>query len=149
MTDFPWRTDEYGRNFYIVKNEKTELISYRTGNFSEQGIDFSVTEEIINNMLKISIEISAKENVSAKRLGFRLGIDTYMDKYPQWNSKFFPTALRCEKNGFWSCFMTPEGKMLSVCSPSKIVSWKNEYNRAGNDVGHRIYTSSVEFINTD
>ena len=39
--------------------------------------------------------------------------------------------------------------MLSVCSPSKIVSWKNEYNRSGNDVGHRIYTSSVEFINTN
>ena len=100
MTDFPWRTDEYGRNFYIVKNEKTELISYRTGNFSEQGIDFSVTEEIINNVLKISIEISAKENVSAKRLGFRLGIDTYMDKYPQWNSKFFPLRFAVKKTAF-------------------------------------------------
>lgn len=149
MTDFPWRTDEYGRNFYITKNQKTDLIPYRTGSFSEQGIDFLVSEEILDNVLKISIEISANKSVSADCFGFRLGIDTYMDKYPQWNSKFFPTALRCEKNGFWSCFMTPEGKMLSVCSPSKIISWKNEYNRAGSDVGHRIYTSSVEFINTN
>lgn len=149
MIDFPWRTDEYGRNFYITKNGKTELIPYRTGAFSELGIDFSVTEEMLNDALKISIEISANKSVSVDCFGFRLGIDTYMDKYPQWNSKFFPTALRCEKNGFWSCFMTPEGKMLSVCSPSKIISWKNEYNRAGSDVGHRIYTSSVEFINTN
>ena len=149
MTDFPWRTDEYGRNFYITKNGKTDLIPYRTGRFSKQGIDFLVSEEILDNVLKISIEISANKSVSVDCFGFRLGIDTYMDKYPQWNSKFFPTALRCEKNGFWSCFMTPEGKMLSVCSPSKIISWKNEYNRAGSDVGHRIYTSSVEFINTN
>lgn len=148
MIDFPWRTDEYGKNFYIIKNGKTELLHYKTGCYSEKGIDFSVTEEINNDVLKISIELSAKEKVTAECFGFRLGIDTYMDKYPQWNSKFFSTALRCEKNGFWSCFMTPEGKMLSVCSPSKIISWKNEYNRAGGDVGHRIYTSSIEFINT-
>ena len=44
--------------------------------------------------------------------------------------------------------MSPEGKMLSVCSPSKIVSWKNEYKGKNVNVGHRIYTSSIEFINS-
>lgn len=97
MTDFPWRTDEYGRGFYITKNQKTDLISYRTGAFSELGIDFSVTEEILNNVLKISIEISANKSVSADCFGFRLGIDTYMDKYPQWNSKFFPQPFVVRK----------------------------------------------------
>ena len=38
--------------------------------------------------------------------------------------------------------------MISVCSPSEIVSWKHEYARDGVDVGHRIYTSSLDFINT-
>lgn len=148
MVKFPLRTDEYGRNFYIVQKGNLKLIPFKTGEYTECGIDFSVNEEFIGNVLKISVSMSSKEKVPAERFGFRLGIDTYMDTYPQWNEKFFPTALRCEKTGFWSCFMSPEGKMISVCSPSKIVSWKNEYNKAGSDVGHRIYTSSVEFINT-
>ena len=80
MTDFPWRTDEYGRNFYIIRNGKASLIPYKTGCFSEQGIDFSVAEEYVGNVLKISIELSAREVVPADCLGFRLGIDTYMDK---------------------------------------------------------------------
>lgn len=47
-------------------------------------------------------------------LEFRLEIDSYMDSYPRWNRKFFPTALRCEKSGFWSYFMSPEGKCYTT-----------------------------------
>ena len=144
-----FRNDEYGKNFYIETEDKTLLIPYRTGNFSEYGIDFSVLEEEFEGVLKISISVSATEFVPLKRLGFRLGVDCYMESYPEWNEKYFPTALRCENNGFWSCFVTPERKLLSVCSPSKIVSWKNEYSDADYDiVGHRIFTSCIELINT-
>lgn len=148
MIDFSLRTDEYGRNFYIVQNGKFQLIPYHVGDYCSHNISFSVSEEKQENILKISITVSSCEDISLDCFGFRLGIDSYMDSYPQWNRKFFPTALRCEKSGFWSCFMSPEGKMLSVCSPSKIVSWKNEYNGKNNTVGHRIYTSSIEFINS-
>jgi len=148
MTNFSLRTDEYGRNFYIVQNGKFQLIPYHVGDYCSHNISFSVSEEKQENILKISITVSSCEDISLDCFGFRLGIDSYMDSYPQWNRKFFPTALRCEKLGFWSCFMSPEGKMLSVCSPSKIVSWKNEYNGKNNTVGHRIYTSSIEFINS-
>lgn len=148
MIDFPLRTDEYGRNFYIVQNGEFQLIPYHVGDYCANNISFSVAEEKQENILKISITVSSCEDIFLDCFGFRLGIDSYMDSYPQWNRKFFPTALRCEKSGFWSCFMSPEGKMLSVCSPSKIVSWKNEYNGKNNTVGHRIYTSSIEFINS-
>lgn len=149
MLKFPLRTDEYGRNFYIVQNGDLQLIPYCVGDYCVRDISFSVLEEQQEeNILKISITVSSCEDISLECFGFRLGIDSHMDSYPQWNRKFFPTALRCEKSGFWSCFMSPEGKMLSVCSPSKIVSWKNEYNGKNNSVGHRIYTSSIEFINS-
>lgn len=147
MLRIPFRTDAYGRSFFIVLDKKETHIPFRTGEFSEHGISFSVVEEETNDILHLSIGVCAEKAIPVERFGFRLGIDTYMDTYPQWNHKFFPTALRCEKNGFWACFMSPEGKMLAVCSPSKIISWKNEYNTAGNDVGHRIYTSSIDFIN--
>jgi len=144
-----FRNDEYGKNFYIENDKGATIIRYRTGDFSEHGINFSVREEYLKETLKISISVSADSYVPLNRLGFRLGIDCYMESYPEWNEKYFPTALRCEKNGFWSCFVTPERKLLSVCSPSRIVSWKNEYSDADYDiVGHRIYTSCIELINT-
>lgn len=123
MLKFLLRTDEYGRNFYIVQNGDLQLIPYCVGDYCARDISFSVLEEQQEeNILKISITVSSCEDISLECFGFRLGIDSYMDSYPQWNRKFFPTALRCEKSGFWSCFMSPKGKMLSVCSPSKIVS---------------------------
>jgi len=125
------------------------LIPYKEGNYKENSIEFSVSEKTEEDILKISLSIKSGSPIKLKRLGMRLGIDTYMDKYPDWNDKYFPSALRCEKQGFWSCFMSPLGKILSVCSPSKIVSWRNEYSDCDFDiVGHRIYTSSIEFINT-
>jgi hypothetical protein len=122
MIDFPLRTDEYSRNFYIIQNGEFQLIPYLVGDYCSHNISFSVLEEKQENILKISITVSSCEDIFLDCFGFRLGIDSYMDSYPQWNRKFFPTALRCERSGFWSCFMSPEGKMLSVCSPSKIVS---------------------------
>ena len=147
--NIPFRTDEYGKNFYIENDDGFVLIPYNIGEYNANGISFSVFEKTDSNILNISISMKTASPMKLKRLGLRLGIDTYMDKYPDWNDKYFPSALRCEKQGFWSCFMSPSGKILSVCSPSEIVSWRNEYSDCDFDiVGHRIYTSSVEFINT-
>lgn len=147
--NIPFRTDEYGKNFYIESDADFILLPYRVGEYKADDIDFSVFEKSVGNILNISISIKSNAQIKLKRLGMRLGIDTYMDKYPDWNYKYFPSALRCEKQGFWSCFMSPLGKILSVCSPSSIVSWRNEYSDCDFDiVGHRIYTSSIEFINT-
>ena len=149
MSNFPYRTDEYGMNFYMENQDGIQLIPYRTGQFCEYGMTFLVSDDTEDGVRKVGIQIQAEKEIPLKRLGLRLGIDTYMDKFPDWDRKYFPSALRCEKNGFWSCFMSPLGEIVSVCSPSKIVSWKHEYARAGIDVGHRIYTSCIEFINTD
>lgn len=148
MLQIPFRTDEYGMNFYLEDANGHFLIPYRTGEFCERDIQFCVTESLEDGVKKISIQMHSECEYPLKRLGLRLGIDTYMDTYPEWDNKYFPIALRCEQTGFWSCFMSPLGKMVSVCSPSGIVSWKHEYAKWGVDVGHRIYTSSIDFINT-
>ena len=149
IVNIPFRNDEYGKNFYIEDDDGIVILPYKVGEYTAEGIDFYISEKIERNILKITISIKSNSTIKLKRLGMRLGIDTYMDKYPDWNNKYFPSALRCEKQGFWSCFMSPLGKIISVCSPSEIVSWKNEYSDCDFDiVGHRIYTSSIEFINT-
>lgn len=149
MVQIPFRTDEYGRNFYVEDENGLRVIPYKVGRVTDGNLVLEASEETLDDVLHISIRVSAASATAVKRLGFRLGIDCYMASYPEWNDKYFPSALRCEKQGFWSCFMSPVGKIISVCSPDPIVSWKNEYNLTdGGDVGHRIYTSSVELINT-
>ena len=122
----PFRTDEYGKSFYYEDETGLHLLPYHPGDYRADGLQLSVSEEQLPDALKISISVSAEEPVSVKRFGFRLGIDCYMDTYPQWNEKYFPTALRCEKQAFWSCFQSPLGKRIAVCAPDGIVSWKNE-----------------------
>lgn len=68
MIDFPLRTDEYGRNFYIVQNGKFQLIPYYVGDYCSHNIS------------------------------------------------------RCERSGFWSCFMSPEGKMLHNFQGKRIIN---------------------------
>ena len=67
MIDFPLRTDEYSRNFYIVQNGKFKLIPYHVGDYCSHNI------------------------------------------------------ARCERSGFWSCFMSPEGKMLHNFQGKRII----------------------------
>jgi len=87
------------------------------------------------------------------KLGLRLGIDTYMEKYPDWNDKLFPTLLRCESTHFWGYFMSPAGKILVIASPDAIASWSHEYTKSWGYppyqfIGHRITSVNLDLINT-
>ena len=108
-----------------------------------------------NGRLLILATIKNIDNVPLQptKLGLRLGINTYMNNYPDWESKFFPTLLRCEKTHFWSYFMSPVGKILVVASPDAIASWSHDYSRVGARPpyemgGHRIISVNLDFINT-
>lgn len=142
----PFRNDKYYQTFYTMNQDNIVLHTLRGDEYSDDYIDINLVRTQTNNVLCCDITIVAKQDFAPERFGFRLGLDTYMDKYPDWNDKVFPTSLRCEKNGFWGCFVSPLGLKVAVASKDNIVCYKNEYN--GNSIaGHRIYTTSVEFIN--
>jgi len=108
-----------------------------------------------NGRLLILATIKNIDNVPFQptKLGLRLGINTYMNKYPDWESKLFPTLLRCEKTHFWSYFMSPVGKILVVASPDAIASWSHDYSVVGARPpyemgGHRITSVNLDFMNT-
>lgn len=149
--EIPFRSDDYGCVFYLTDEQGVHtLMPDAAGNAEGQGIRFRLTREMQENVLHIGIDVAVEQATHIRACGLRVGVDCYMESYPSWKDKLFPTALRCERNGFWGCCMSPVGDMLAVASPSRIVSWKNEYNRSwGGDVGHRIYTFSVEFLQTD
>ena len=138
-----FRTDNYKQSVYMTVKGKSKDISASLAMISTEN-------QVKEGEKHTHISFIATSRIDCEAVGFRLGIDTYMDTYPEWNDKFFPTALRCEKEGFWGMFVSPLGKIITVACPGNIVSWKNEYNRSNylmSDVGHRIYTSSIEFFN--
>ncbi len=108
--------------------------------------------EADNLIITAAIKNEGKSAFQPVKAGLKLGLDTYMDRWPQWNDKLFPTLLRCEKTHFWGYAMSPEGKILGIASPDPVASWSLDYNKIGDspesDWGHRIYTISLDLMNS-
>lgn len=87
------------------------------------------------------------------KAGLKLGVDTYMDKFPDWFGKFFPTLLMNEKTHFYGYMQTPSGKTLGLLSPNPIASWSVDYNLGYQDppphwfMGHRIESLNIDLMN--
>ena len=108
------------------------------------------------------------------KCGLKLGLDCYMESYPEWDNKLFPTLLRCEPAHFWGYLMSPAGRILGMASPDPVASWSLDYNYTiyeghwagglsadtpwnpeqsqieGEGVrheGHRIYTLNLDLLN--
>lgn len=78
-----------------------------------------------------------------------MGVDTYMESYPEWNEKYFPSFFRCEKSHFYGYFMRPDGKMLGVFCGSPAASYSLEYNKPDiNSYGHRIKTAQLVLLSS-
>lgn len=90
----------------------------------------SLTYRNVNDQLVLDVNIKNIGNTILQpfKAGLKLGINTYMDKYPDWLSAYFPTLLRNEKTHFWGYFMSPKRKILVITSPDPIASWSVDYN---------------------
>lgn len=142
--------------FYITENEEKIFIeSHNKKNsiwFSYNEIfgelEFKSTGTSFNYLIKI--KNNGKKNFNPSTFSLDLGIDTYMEKFPEWNDKFFPTFFRCEKKHFFGYFMQPTGKVLGVVCKDAIASYNHQYNLTDtNGYGHRICYTALDFINKD
>ena len=103
----------------------------------------------------IKVTLTNKGNVPFQptKAGMKLGVDTYMDTYPQWFGKYFPTLARNEKTHFYGYLQNPAGHMLGIVSPQPIASWSVDYNLGYQDpaplwfMGHRIESLNLDLIN--
>ena len=102
---------------------------------------------------KVSMTNDGSQVFAPVKAGIALGIDTYMDKYPDWLSKFFPTLLMNEKTHFYGYFQSPQGDVLGIASPDPVASWSVDYNLSYYDIpeywfyGHRIESVNLDLIN--
>ena len=104
-------------------------------------------------IMDISLTNTAGVPFQPEKAGLKLGVDTYMDRYPEWLDKFFPTLLFCEKTHFYGYFQSPSGKMLGIASPDPVASWSLDYNLGYPEPepywfwGHRIEAVNIDLMN--
>lgn len=99
-------------------------------------------------IIRAGLRNHGHEVFQPRTCGYKLGLNTWMDRYPDWNDRYFPTLLRCEATHFWGYAMTPGGRLLGIASPDPIGSWSVDWNQSDyGDWGHRIYTSNLDLLN--
>lgn len=140
-------------NFSLLKKSKNQASFYGIKNNVVYNMDYSDQNGIF--MMKITLFNKGNNTfIPSEGVGLRLGLNTYMIGYPQWNKIYFPTFLRSEKTHFFSYFMTPQGKIFTIVSPDPIASWHCDYQQIPLKDGdktilvsdHRIYTVYLDLL---
>lgn len=140
----PFIPENFG--FFVETDEKKKVKVTKdddgifTGNYDKLLFSYSFEEH--NEYLVVNICIQNKGDDFFGKITFGTGIDSYMESYPQWNDKFFPTLLRCEKTHIWGYYMNTNEKSLAIASKNPIASYDINYNKFFEDdvwhCGHRI-----------
>ncbi|RHU28105.1 hypothetical protein DXD68_09390 [Parabacteroides sp. TM07-1AC] len=149
-----------GPSFYVRmdgKEYKAEWIpngyaSFRTSLF---GVKCELTYREYKSVPTIEVKLHNSSAVpfQPEKAGLKLGVDTYMDKYPDWFGKYFPTLMRCEKTHFYGYLQTPSEHTLGIVSEQPIASWSVDYNLGYMDppphwfMGHRIESLNLDLMN--
>lgn len=158
--DFFSAGQKAGPSFYMNDGQETLAATWTgTGEleFSASIDDVAARLKYHQNPSFLTFEISMKNNgaevFAPVKAGIALGVDTYMDQYPHWLTKFFPTLLMNEKTHFYGYFQSPQGQVLGIASPDPIASWSVDYNLSYYDIpphwfyGHRIESVNLDLIN--
>lgn len=157
----PFREDDHGGfSIYITKNKETNRVHLQKENDDYQGSLYGIAYQLKyilkNNYLEVIIKVENMTDalLEFEKISIKIGIDTYMESYPQWNEIYFPTMLRCEKTHFLGYLQNPMGHCITLCSENPIASASCDYNRCilengENYVGHRIYTVNLDLLNNE
>ena len=114
----------------------------------KDGVEYTLKYAVKGDALSITpgMKNTGSTEFAPLNAGLVLGLNTEMPGYPEWNDRFFPTLLRCEKTHFWGYLMTPKGKILTIGSGEPIASYAMNYNVDRNQGGHLIYTCTLDLL---
>ncbi len=149
-----------GPSFYF-KIENKEIItswvpngrnSYKT---EAEGIECVINYIKHKKLPAIEITLSNHSHIpfQPQKAGLKFGIDTYMDQYPDWFGKYFPTLMRNERTHFYGYFQSPEEHVFALVSGQPVASWSVDYNLGYQDppphwfMGHRIESLNIDLLN--
>lgn len=117
------------------------------------GLSYSISYITTDDKLALQINCAntGKTSIEGSRLTLNLGINTTMSHYPQWRSAYFPTLFRVEATHLWGYLMSPNGGIITICSPDPIPAYQLYYNNKekinGFGHGHRIPSFGLDLIN--
>ncbi|MGL5018641.1 MAG: hypothetical protein ACRDBP_10925 [Luteolibacter sp.] len=136
-----WQVTTGGSSTEIPLTRDSGTPSF-TGNLD--GRVFKLVYQLDATALRVTarVENPGTSVWSPDRASIRLGIDSYMATYPEWNNRYFPTLLRCEKSHFWGYFMSPLGGIAGYTVSDPVASWHHDYEYGQ----HRIYTSYLDLL---
>ena len=123
-------------------------------NYSPEDVVCNLDTRISGNVetLVVTIKNCRHTPFQPVKAGIELGIDTYMDRYPEWNDKFFPTLMMCEPHHFYGYLQSPSGRMKAVASADAVASWSLDYNLGYQDpaphwfMGHRVKSLRIDLL---
>lgn len=151
----------FGKNLgpaFYYKKERTNipvpLQATETGfSGTADGICYTLSIADHEDHITIFAEIfnPTDRDYTPEAIGLKLGVDSYMVEFPQWNEAYFPTFMRCEKTHFWGYFMSPLQKAAAVFCDTPVAAWELDYNfyipdNSNLDIchfGHRIHTANL------
>ena len=149
-----------GPSFYIKREGKLQNpVWTATGSQSFRteigGIECELTYLSTEEYPAVQVKLTNRMTVpfQPQKAGLKLGIDTYMDKYPDWFGKYFPTLMRNERTHFYGYMQTPQGHTLALVCEQPIASWSVDYNLGYQDpapywfMGHRIEALNLDLLN--
>ncbi len=137
-----WRGPGFGESIALEPEVGNPLAF--TG--EKDGIHYKLAYAVSDRRLQVTAAVSnsSKEPFAPQRVPLVLGIDSFMDSFPRWNSLYFPTLLRCEPTHLWGYMMTPQGRILDIASPDPVGSYNFEY--LSELYAHYIYTVSLDLL---
>lgn len=128
---------------------------YRAFSADIDGVNCRIFYKEWNGQPSMEVTLANNGHVpfQPEKAGLKLGVDTYMDKYPDWFGKYFPTLMRNEKSHFYGYLQTPAEHTLALVSPQPVASWSVDYNLGYMDpsphwfMGHRIESLNLDLLN--
>ena len=143
---------DYGDGNIVGSWTRTDAYAY-TASIGEVSARLEYLQNPDLLTFNVSITNEGAQVFAPVKAGIALGVDTYMDRYPDWLSKFFPTLMMNEKTHFYGYFQSPQGDVLGIASADPVASWSVDYNLSYYDIpeywfyGHRIESVNLDLIN--
>ncbi len=157
-----FRSGQHAGPSFYVHTERGDTVARwtprggRTFRASLEGVDCVLSYKEHNGAPALEVELTNRRPVpfQPRKAGLKMGIDTYMDRYPEWYGKYFPTLMRNERTHFYGYLQTPRGHVLALVSEQPIASWSTDFNLGYQDppphwvMGHRIESLNLDLLNS-
>ncbi len=155
MTEFKFGYNLKPKVFYILNGSRidlplTETEACITASDDKISVRIALEKDSCGFCYRVTARNIGSTPFTPEVLGIDLGIDTYLESYPEWNEKYFPTFFLCEKTHFWGYFMQPLScEVIGVFCEEPIASYGWDYNYIkDHGWGHRIHGAYISLLNS-